>query len=140
MHHGSYLTTPSFCFHYEKYPQRKTFLFEEQTTVYLLKEKLSIEMFYQNTIEQLFFFVEQLDQIEVCLPNSRLLTGIPILAVNQNLRWNSNKTSLFNQEKPHNQGTLQAILIVSQEGLIYSRGGEAVKIMKTEILNYKLSI
>ena len=26
------------------------------------------EMFYLNTIEQLFLFVEQLDQIEVCLP------------------------------------------------------------------------
>ena len=52
-------------------------------------------MFYLNTIEQLFLFVEQLDQLEVCLPYSRLLTGIPILAVFQNLRWNSNKTSLF---------------------------------------------
>ena len=53
-----------------------------------------IEMFYLNTIEQLFLFVEQLDQLEVCLPDSRLLAGIPILAVFQNLRWNSNKTSL----------------------------------------------
>ena len=51
-------------------------------------------MFYLNTIEQLFLFVEQLDQLEVCLPYSRLLTGMPILAVFQNLRWNSNKTSL----------------------------------------------
>ena len=51
-------------------------------------------MFYLNTIEQLFLFVEQLDQFEVCLPYSRLLTGIPILAVFKNLRWNSNKTSL----------------------------------------------
>ena len=55
-----------------------------------------VEMFYLNTIEQLFLFVEQLDQLEVCLPHSRLLTGIPKLAVFQNLRWNSNKTSLFN--------------------------------------------
>ena len=39
-------------------------------------------------------FVEQFDQLEVCLPNRRLLTGIPTLAVFQNLRWNSNKTSL----------------------------------------------
>ena len=38
--------------------------------------------------------VEQLDQLEVCLPYSRLLTGIPILEVFQNLMWNSNKTSL----------------------------------------------
>ena len=51
-------------------------------------------MFYLNTIEQLFLFVEQLDQLEVCLPFSGLLPGIPILAVFQNLRWNSNKTSL----------------------------------------------
>ena len=53
-----------------------------------------IEMFYLNTIEQLFHSVEQLDQLEVCLPYSRLLAGIPILAVFQNLKWNSNKTSL----------------------------------------------
>ena len=51
-------------------------------------------MFYLNTIEQLFLFVEQLDQLEVCLPYNRLLGGIPTLAVFQNLRWNSNKTSL----------------------------------------------
>ena len=54
----------------------------------------NIEMFYLNTIEQLFLFVEQLDQLEVCLPYNRLLAGIPILAVFQNLWWNSNKTSL----------------------------------------------
>ena len=53
-----------------------------------------LEMFYLNTIEQLFLFVKQLYQLEVCLPYSRLLTGIPILVVFQNLRWNSNKTSL----------------------------------------------
>ena len=51
-------------------------------------------MFYLNTIEQLFLFGEQLDQLEVCLPYSRLLTGIQILLVFQNLRWNSNKTTL----------------------------------------------
>ena len=49
--------------------------------------KLDVEMFYLNTIEQL-------DQLEVCLPNSRLLDGIPTMVVFQNLRWNSNKTSL----------------------------------------------
>ena len=52
-------------------------------------------MFYLNTIEQFFLFVEQLDQLEVCLPYSKLLTGIPMRAVFQNLSWNSNKTSLF---------------------------------------------
>ena len=34
----------------------------------------------------------------VCLCCSWLLTGIPILAVFQNLRWNSNKTTLLNWE------------------------------------------
>ena len=37
-----------------------------------------VEMFYLNTIEQLFLFVEQEDQLEVRLPYSRLLTGIQI--------------------------------------------------------------
>ena len=37
-------------------------------------------MFYLNTIEQLFLLVEQLDQLEVFLPYSRLLTGIPLMA------------------------------------------------------------
>ena len=55
------------------------------------------EMFYLNTIEQLIHFVEQIDQLEVCLPYSRILTGIQILAVFQNLRWNSNKISLARQ-------------------------------------------
>ena len=58
------------------------------------RSRIYIEMFYLNNIEQLFLFVEQLDHLEVCLPYSRLLTGIPILVVFQNLRWNSNKTSL----------------------------------------------
>ena len=52
-------------------------------------------MLYLNTIELFFLFVEQLDQLELCLPYCRLLTGILILAVFQNLRWNSNKTSLY---------------------------------------------
>ena len=52
-------------------------------------------MFYLYTIEQLFLSVEQIDQLKVCLPYSRLLDGIPILSVFQNLRWNSNKTSLY---------------------------------------------
>ena len=40
-------------------------------------------MFYLNTSEQLFLFVKQLDQSEVCLPYSRLLTEIPMLVVFQ---------------------------------------------------------
>ena len=32
---------------------------------------VDVEMFYLNTIKQLFLYVEQLDQLEVCLP------GIP---------------------------------------------------------------
>ena len=63
------------------------------STKSLLDEK-DLEMLYLNTIEQLFLFVEQLDQLEVYLPYSRLLAGISILAVFQNLRWNSNRTSL----------------------------------------------
>ena len=51
-------------------------------------------MFYLNTIEQLFLFVEQLDQLEVCLSNIILLPGIQILVVFHNFRWNSIKTSL----------------------------------------------
>ena len=47
-----------------------------------------------DTLVLRFLFVEQLDQFEVCLPYSRLLTGIPILVVFCNLRGNSNKTSL----------------------------------------------
>ena len=58
------------------------------------QERSLLEMFYLNTIKQLFLFVEQLFQLEVCLTHSRLLAGIPILAVFQNLRWNSNKTPL----------------------------------------------
>ena len=38
-----------------------------------------VEMLYLNTIEQLFFFVEQLDQLEVCLPYSILLTSLLFL-------------------------------------------------------------
>ena len=58
--------------------------------------RTGIEMFYLNTIERLYLFVEQLDQLEVSLPYIRLLTRIPILAVFQNLRWNLNKMSLLN--------------------------------------------
>ena len=52
---------------------------------------LHLEMFYLNTItiEQLFLFVEHLDQFEV-----RSSNWIPKLAIFQNLRWNSNKTFL----------------------------------------------
>ena len=34
----------------------------------VFKNLLIIEMFYLNTIEHLFLFVEQLDQLEFCLP------------------------------------------------------------------------
>ena len=65
------------------------------TCILLIEPCSYIDMFYLNTIEQLFLFVEQLDQLGDCLPYHRLLTGITILAVFQNLRWNSNKTSLI---------------------------------------------
>ena len=42
--------------------------------------------------------IEWLDQLEACLPSSGLLTGIPIIVVFQNLRWNSNKTYLLKFE------------------------------------------
>ena len=45
----------------------------------------------------MFIFVEQIDQLEVCLPCRRLLAGIPILTIFQNLRWNLNKTFPINQ-------------------------------------------
>ena len=61
-----------------------------------MKINNQLEMSYLNTIEQQFLSVEQLDLLEVCLPYSRLLAGILILAVFQNLRWNSNETSLCN--------------------------------------------
>jgi len=39
-------------------------------------------MFYLNTNEQLFLFGEQLDQLEVCLPSWKTITGsIPELKV-----------------------------------------------------------
>ena len=43
--------------------------------------KIKVEIFCLNTIEQLFLFVEQLDLLQVYLPYSRLITGIPILVV-----------------------------------------------------------
>ena len=49
-------------------------------------------MFHLNTIKQLIHFV---DHLEVCLPHSRLLTGIPLLVVFKNLRWNSNIKHLY---------------------------------------------
>ena len=80
-------------------------------------------MFYLNTIEQLFLFVEQLDQLEVCLPYSRLLAGIPILAVFQNLRWNSNKTSLVYKadeaELFHSKLSLNDKFNVTKAAIIY---------------------
>ena len=73
------------------YPKTKSSL----DCIYISQNsEFDIEMFYLNTIEQLFHLVEQLDQLEVCLPYSRLIAGIPILAEFQNLRLNSNKTSL----------------------------------------------
>ena len=63
-------------------------------------------MFYLNTIKQLFLFVEQLFQLEVCLAYSRLLAGIPILAVFQN----SSKTPLAN----NHFHSFKAIMVLAQ--------------------------
>ena len=48
----------------------------QRLVLYLEEEnnyEVTLEMFYLSNIEQLFLFVEQLDQLEVCLPYSRLL-------------------------------------------------------------------
>ena len=47
----------------------------------------------RNVLFEYHLAAEQLDQLKVCRPYSRLLTGIPILAV-FHLRWKSTKTSL----------------------------------------------
>ena len=61
----------------------QTYKMEFTQTLINNKVRMNVlEMFYLNTIEQLFLFVEQLDQLEVCLPYGRLLTGIPILPTN----------------------------------------------------------
>ena len=69
------------------------------------KHSLSVKTVFKDVLFEyhrtVVSFFEQLDQLEVCLPYSRLLAGIPILAVFQNLRWNSNKTSL-GKAKPRN--------------------------------------
>ena len=91
--HKSAMDSKSFLLPY--YKEMNDFLIFKIRYDDLWTARTGIEMFYLNTIERLYLFVEQLDQLEVCLPDSRLLTGIPILAVFQNLRWNSNKTSLF---------------------------------------------
>ena len=67
-----------------------------------MPQKINCKVFGQCMTRDVLFeyhravvhFFEQLDQLKVCLPYSRLLAGIPILVVFQNLRWNSNKTSL----------------------------------------------
>ena len=55
---------------------------------------LFIESFYLIPIEQLLHFVEHFDQLEVSLPCSWLLTGIPKLAWFQNLRCSHSKMTL----------------------------------------------
>ena len=55
---------------------------------------IHIEMFYLNSTLNFGIPPVLVFQLEVCLPYSRLLAGIQILAVFPNLRWNSNITSL----------------------------------------------
>ena len=52
-------------------------------------------MFYLNTIEQMFKFVELKGQLEVCLPCIRRLTRVPMLAVFQTLWWSNIKMTQF---------------------------------------------
>ena len=90
-------------------------------------------MFYLNTIEQLFLLVEQLDQLEVCLPYSRLLAGIPILSVFQNLRWNSNKTSLIMKQESGGQPKFLFCSLVNQcEALLFRDKAQLIRAYESQ--------
>ena len=89
--HKSAMDSKSFLLPY--YKEMNDFLILKIRDDDLWTARTGIEMFYLNTIERLYLFV---DQLEVCLPYIRLLTRIPILAVFPNLRWNLNKMSLLN--------------------------------------------
>ena len=84
---------------WKKYKWRRHFKAAVQkcTLLHNLNVKIAdeVEVFYLNSIELLFHFVELYDQLEVCLPCSRLSTRIPMLAVFQNLRWSNNKMTLW---------------------------------------------
>ena len=56
--------------HFSKFETKNKFFLQEQSENEFFKLTFYIEMFYLNTIVQLFLFVEQLDQLEVCLPFS----------------------------------------------------------------------
>ena len=83
-------------------------------------------MFYLNTIVQLFLSVVQLEN---CLPHSSLLTGIQILVVFQNLKWNSNKITLhysrfimsmnLNQKYDFQKYSLQHVMLIFEKLSFY---------------------
>ena len=73
--------------------------------------------------------VEQLDQLEVCLPFSKLLAGISILAVFQNLKWNSNKTSL-----------ILVLNIITWENLSFNLSWEKDSVLSSVLPRYLLEI
>ena len=59
---------------------------------------MNMMKYIPNKMQNIIQILTLILPVEVCLPYSRLLTGIPMLAVFQNLRWNSNKTyvTLYN--------------------------------------------
>ena len=54
---------------------RKLFLKLYNAVQFIKNVTKDLEMFYLNTIEQLFILLEQLDRLEVCVPYSRLVSN-----------------------------------------------------------------
>ena len=73
-------------------------------------------MFYLNTAEQLFLFVEQLDQLEVCLPYSRHLAGIELFYLNSTLNFGIPTVLVFQLEVYNKVDRLLTGLTAQQKG------------------------
>ena len=58
-------------------------------------KEIFLEMFYLNTCDSCSFMLWAVRPVGSLSTHSRLLAGITKLVVFQNLRWNSNKTSLY---------------------------------------------
>ena len=86
-------------------------------TLFLILSKKELELFNLNTIDQLSQFVGLKDQIEVRLPCSRPLSGIPILAIFQNLKCSNNKMT------PKNKHTIKTFnLLFPYKSFVFSYG------------------
>ena len=73
----------------------------------------------------------------MCLPYSRLLTGIPILAVFQNLRWNSNKTSLrINENQCTEMTPMQCIFQYIIPSMYPDPGGKTISMDQQRYLPF----